>query len=144
MPASDRPRRCAGASAGGRSVRPRSYAGTGQSRSDALFAGRAWGVVAFESGQPVPTFDRQPRLVVDLDGAWRFDPQKLDIAASLTDRKSSLSDLTAELGQRAAPIYDDATWAAIAVPGTFNPPPDSTITGGFFRHEFFGPTAFSA
>jgi len=101
------------------------------------------GVVAFESGQPVPTFDRQPRLVVDLDGAWRFDPQKLDIAASLTDRKSSLSDLTAELGQRAAPIYDDATWAAIAVPGTFNPPPDSTITGGFYRHEFFAPTAFS-
>src|SRR5437867_1819679 len=101
------------------------------------------GVVAFESGQPVPTFDRQPRLVVDLDGAWRFDPQKLDIAASLTDRKSSLGDLTAGLGQRAAPIYDDATWAAIAVPGTFNPPPDSTITGGFYRHEFFAPTAFS-
>src|SRR5439155_1031797 len=101
------------------------------------------GVVAFESGQPVPTFDRQPRLVVDLDGAWRFDPQKLDIAASLTDRKSSLSDLTAELGQRAAPIYDDATWAAIAVPGTFNPPPDSSITGGFYRHDFFVPTAFS-
>src|SRR5437016_6935806 len=101
------------------------------------------GVVAFESGQPVPTFDWQPRLVVDLDGAWRFDPQKLDIAASLTDRKSSLSDLTAELGQRAAPIYDDATWAAIAVPGTFNPPPDSSITGGFYRHDFFVPTAFS-
>ena len=59
------------------------------------------GVVAFESGQPVPTFDRQPRLVVDLDGAWRFDPQKLDIAASLTDRKSSLSDLTAELAKLA-------------------------------------------
>ncbi len=101
------------------------------------------GAVAFESGQPVPTFDRQPRLVTDLDGAWRFDPQKLDTAASLTDRKRSLGDLTAELGLRAGLIYDDATWPAIDVPGTFNPPPDSSITGGFYRHDFFLPTAFS-
>src|SRR6266550_327371 len=101
------------------------------------------GAVAFESGQPVPTFDRQPRLVTDLDGAWRFDPQKVDTAASLTDRKSSLSNLTAELGQRAGLLYDDTSWSAIEVPGTFNPPPDSSITGGFYRHDFFLPTAFS-
>src|SRR5437879_6562663 len=87
------------------------------------------GVVGFETGQPVPTFDRQPRLTADLDGPWRFDSQKLDTAATFADRRSSLSDLTAELGQRAAPIYDDSAWAAISVPGTFNPPPDSTITG---------------
>ena len=42
------------------------------------------GVVAFESGQPVPTFDRQPRLVADLDGTWRFEPHTFDTAASLT------------------------------------------------------------
>src|SRR5712671_248100 len=104
----------------------------------------AGGVVAFASGQPVPTFDRQPRMVADLDGPWRFDPQQLDTAASLTDRKSSLTDLTAELGQRAAPTFDDSTWSAIDVPGSFNPPPDSRITGGFYRHDFFVPTAFSA
>src|SRR6266550_1793861 len=103
----------------------------------------AGGVVAFASGQPVPTFDRQPRLVTDLDGAWRFDPQKVDTAASLTDRKSSLSNLTAELGQRAGLLFDDTSWSAIDVPGTFNPPPDSSITGGFYRHDFFLPTAFS-
>src|SRR2546428_13863815 len=49
------------------------------------------GVLAFESGQPVPTFDRQPRLVVDLDGAWRLDPQRRALAATLTDRRSSLT-----------------------------------------------------
>ena len=101
------------------------------------------GAVAYESGQPVPTFDRQPRLVADLDGTWRFDPQKVDTAASLTDRRSSLGDLTVELGSRAAPIYDNSTWSPISVPGTFNPPPDRTITGGYYRHEFFVPTAFS-
>jgi beta-glucuronidase len=103
----------------------------------------AGGLVAFASGQPVPTFDRQPRLVADLHGAWRFDPQQLDTSASLTDRKSSLSNLTAELGQRAAPAYDDSAWSAIDVPGTFNPPPDSRITGGFYRHDFAVPTAFA-
>src|SRR3981189_205238 len=89
------------------------------------------GPVAFASGQPVPTFDRQPRLVADLRGAWHFDPQQLDTTASLTDRKSSLSALTTEVGQRAAPTFDDSAWSAIDVPGTFNPPPDSRITGGF-------------
>lgn len=101
------------------------------------------GVVAYEAGQPVPTFDRQPRLVADLDGTWRFDPQQLDTGASLADRKTSLGVLTAQLGQRAAPIYDDSTWSAIRVPGTFNPPPDHSITGGYYRNEVFVPTAFS-
>src|SRR2546423_15660939 len=63
------------------------------------------GAVPFASGQPEPTFDRHPRLVADLDGAWRFDPQKLDTGASLTDRKSSLGDLTPALGQRAGPLH---------------------------------------
>jgi beta-glucuronidase len=96
-------------------------------------------VVAFESGQPVPTFDRQPRTEVDLDGAWRFDPQKVDTSLSLLDRKSSIRDLTAELGPRAGLLYDDTGWSAIDVPGTFNPPPDHRITGGYYRREFFVP-----
>ena len=103
----------------------------------------AGGVVAFESGQPVPTFDRQPRLTTDLDGTWRFDPQKLDTAASLTDRQISLGDIAAQVGARAGVIYDDSTWSAIRVPGTFNPPPDSSITGGYYRHDFFVPTEFT-
>ena len=28
--------------------------------------------VAFQSGQPVPTFDPQPRTGIDLSGTWRF------------------------------------------------------------------------
>ncbi|TMG42117.1 MAG: hypothetical protein E6H90_14340 [Chloroflexi bacterium] len=101
------------------------------------------GVVAFESGQPVPTFDRQPRLVADLDGTWRFEPHTFDTAASLTDRKSSLGAMTTDLGPRGGVIYDDASWSAISVPGTFNPPPDSSITGGYYRHDFYVPTAFT-
>ena len=59
------------------------------------------GQVAFQSGQPVPTFDRQPRLTTDLNGAWRFDAQPLNTTLSLTDRKTDLKAITNELGQRA-------------------------------------------
>jgi beta-glucuronidase len=101
------------------------------------------GPVAFESGQPVPTFDRQPRLRADLDGAWRFDAQHLDTALSLGDRKSTLKPLTEELGRRADAPYDDSSWATIAVPGTFNQPPDATTAGGYYRRQFLVPPAWS-
>jgi beta-galactosidase/beta-glucuronidase len=101
------------------------------------------GPVAFQSGQPVPTFDRQPRLRAELDGTWRFDAQPVDTTLSLTDRKSSLPALTAEMGHRADAIYDDSSWATVAVPGTFNPPPDRTTTGGYYRLDFSVPPVWS-
>src|ERR1700746_1827987 len=54
------------------------------------------GPVAFESGQPVPTCDRQPRLQLDLDGPWRFDAQALDTNLSLASRRESLGAITRE------------------------------------------------
>ncbi|HKW70199.1 MAG TPA: glycoside hydrolase family 2 TIM barrel-domain containing protein [Candidatus Dormibacteraeota bacterium] len=94
------------------------------------------GPVAFESGQPVPTFDREPRLRAELDGAWRFDRQPFDSGLSMTNRSSAMDALTAELGRRGDPVYDASGWPSIDVPGTFNPPPDRTTTGGFYRLDF--------
>jgi beta-galactosidase len=101
------------------------------------------GPVAFQSGQPVPTFDRQPRLRAELDGTWRFQADPVNTTLSLTDRKSSLQSLTDGMGRRADPTYDDSGWAAIAVPGTFNPPPDKTTTGGYYRLDFLVPPVWS-
>ena len=101
------------------------------------------GPVAFESGQPVPTFDRQPRPSLQLDGTWRFDPERVDTALSLADRKGSLKGLTNELGHRAEALYDDSGWSTLAVPGTFNPPPDRTATGGYYRLDFLVPNQWS-
>jgi beta-glucuronidase len=95
------------------------------------------GPVAFESGEPVPTFDPQSRPTVNLDGRWRFDAEPLDTGLSLTSRGSVLPALTAELGRRGERIYDTSSWASIDVPGTFNPPPDQSTSGGFFRREFY-------
>ena len=101
------------------------------------------GPVAFQSGQPVPTFDRQPRLTADLNGAWRFDAAPLNTNLSLTDRSADLKAITAELGPRADVSYDDSQWAAIGVPGTFNPPPNRTTTSGFYRRVFSVPPVWS-
>ena len=101
------------------------------------------GPVAFQSGQPVPTFDRQPRPSLQLDGTWRFDPERVDTALSLADRKGSLKGLTNELGRRAEALYDDSGWSTLSVPGTFNPPPDRTETGGYYRLDFLVPNQWS-
>src|SRR5438067_7262807 len=97
------------------------------------------GPVAFQSGQPVPTFDRQPRLRQELGGVWRFQPQGLDTNLSLTNRSSAQKALTAELSDRAGVLYDTSGWQAILVPGSFNPPPDRNTTGGFYRTDFLVP-----
>jgi beta-glucuronidase len=101
------------------------------------------GPVAFESGQPVPTFDRQPRTTAELDGAWRFDAEHLNTDLSLSDRKGSLKAIAAELGRRGEAGYDDTGWSTIGVPGTFNPPPNSATTGGYYRFDFTLTSAWS-
>jgi glycosyl hydrolase family 2 len=101
------------------------------------------GPVAFESGQPVPTFDRQPRLQLGLDGPWRFDPQPVDTNLSLTTRKESLAAITRELGGRDDAHFDDSSWTNLDVPGTFNTPPDRSTSSGYYRRDFFVPTLWS-
>ena len=101
------------------------------------FQDQPGGSVAFQSGQPVPTFDRQPRMTTSLDGVWRFDPEPLDSTVSLSNRDRSLTDITAQLGQRAQTIFDDSHWQPIDVPGTFNPPSNRSTTGGYYRTTFY-------
>jgi beta-galactosidase/beta-glucuronidase len=100
------------------------------------------GPVAFQSGRPVPTFDRQPRLRVDLDGTWRFDPERVDTSLSLTDRRTSMKGIQAEVAGREQQGYDDATWSPVQVPGSFDQPPQRTTTGGFYRLDFFAPAGW--
>jgi beta-glucuronidase len=102
------------------------------------------GPVAFQSDQPVPTFDWQPRSRVDLNGAWRFQSQTFDSDVSLTDRKIALDQLSAELGGRANLDYEDSFWSEVQVPGTFDPPPHREMTGGYFRKDFVLPENWSA
>src|SRR5215469_16736955 len=102
------------------------------------------GQVAFEQGQPVPTFDPQPRARIALSGAWRFQEAPLDDALTFADRDSgTLRALTAEAGPRLRGTYDDSSWSQLTVPGTFSPPPVSRVTSGWYRYRFTVPTLWS-
>jgi hypothetical protein len=95
------------------------------------------GQVAYEQGQPVPTFDPQPRTRIDLSGTWRFQEAALDDALTFADRGSGARRaLNAEAGARLQSTYDDSSWSQIDVPGTFSPPPVSRVTGGWYRYRF--------
>src|SRR5947208_6699307 len=100
------------------------------------------GPVAFQSGQPVPTFDRQPRLRADLDGTWRFDAEPLATNLTMSDRGRALKEITAEMGKRADLNYDDSQWPALDVPGTFNMPGNRSTSSGYYRLDFLAPTTW--
>jgi beta-glucuronidase len=101
------------------------------------------GTVAYQSGQPVPDFGMQPRPRIDLGGPWRFDPaDELNGALTFGDRALTRRPLTVEAGGRQAASYDDSRWRSLGVPGTFDPPPDGHLTGGWYRRQFSVPLAW--
>jgi hypothetical protein len=102
------------------------------------------GQVAYEDGQPVPTFDPQPRTRVDLSGSWRFQAAELDENLTFAERDGAARRaLTAEAGGRLQGAYDDSAWSQLAVPGSFSPPPSSRVTGGWYRLQFAVPELWS-
>jgi beta-galactosidase len=101
------------------------------------------GQVAYELGQPVPTFAPQPRTRIDLSGSWRFQPAALDQELTFADRDAATRRaLAAEAGGRLSDAYDDSGWGELAVPGTFSPPPQSRTEGGWYRYRFSAPPAW--
>lgn len=100
------------------------------------------GLVAFQSGLPVPGFGVQPRPRVDLDGPWRFQATQLDDRLTLGDRRRTLPGLLREAGDRLKDEYDDSRWSELAVPGSFDVPPSSRVTGGWYRTRFFVPSSW--
>ncbi len=96
--------------------------------------------MAFEQGQPVPTFSPQPREGIDLNGPWRFQALAQDPELTFGPRDSTARGrLTVAAGQRLRDDFDDSAWSQVEVPGTFTPPPDSRTSGGWYRQRFATP-----
>ncbi|MGC8633264.1 MAG: sugar-binding domain-containing protein [Candidatus Limnocylindrales bacterium] len=94
------------------------------------------GPLAMQNGIPVPSFDFQPRPRIDLSGSWRVERVALDTSLSLTDRSESLAAIEREASGRQLPSYDDSGWPMVAVPGSFDPPPDRSGGGAWYRRTF--------
>lgn len=92
--------------------------------------------IAFQDGIPVPTFSYQPRRRIDLSGHWRVDVMPMDNDLSLAARPGAMKQILAEGGGRQQTIYDDGTWATVDVPGSYNPPPSSFVSGAWYRKDF--------
>jgi beta-galactosidase len=102
------------------------------------------GQVGYELGQPVPTFDPQPRARIDLSGIWRFQAAPVDERLSFADRDSGgRRALTAEAGARLRDAYDDSGWGQLSVPGTFSPPPAGHVQSGWYRERFTAPDGWA-
>jgi beta-galactosidase len=100
------------------------------------------GLVAFQNGQPVPDFEIQQRPRISLNGQWRFQASQLSDTLSFNDRRQTLSGLTAEAGKRLQEAFDDSGWSLGSVPGTFDQPPSSRSTGGWYRTRFAVPASW--
>ena len=92
--------------------------------------------VAMQNGIPVPSFSRQPRPRIDLDGTWRVERVAPDAAMTMGDRDETLVPIEAAGGGRHLPEHDDSGWGLIDVPGTTNPPPDGEEGGAWYRRAF--------
>jgi beta-galactosidase len=95
--------------------------------------------VAMQNGSPVPSFDWQPRPRLELDGRWQVQRVDLDVGLTMADRADSLVDIEASGGGRHSAEFDDEAWGTVAVPGTFNPPPDAAEGGAWYRTSFDAP-----
>ncbi len=101
------------------------------------------GSIAIQNGIPVPTFEFEPRLRIDLGGSWRVERAALDDAVSLSDRDGGLEQIVAQAGGRQTPGFDDSGWEQTDVPGTLNPPPDTRQLGGWYRRSFDVPASWT-
>lgn len=99
--------------------------------------------VAFQNGMPVPGFQRQARPIIDLDGSWRWQPEPMNDALALTDRSRTLPKIVRNAAGRQGVAYNDQNWTSVTVPGTFNPPPQSVVNGGWYRRTFDVPATWS-
>lgn len=91
--------------------------------------------IAMQNGMPVPTFERQPRPRIDLEGGWLVERVTLATDLTMASRGGSLDDIEAEAGGRHLQDHDDAGWEEIAVPGTLNEPPDGEEGGAWYRRH---------
>jgi beta-galactosidase len=98
--------------------------------------------VAFQNGLPVPSFSPQPRLRLDLGGAWRVERRALDTDLTMTDRSQALSQLVQAAKGRQRLEYDDSRWPLMTLPGA-PVPPDRDTGSGWYRRTFQVPADWS-
>ncbi|MDD5270187.1 MAG: glycoside hydrolase family 2 TIM barrel-domain containing protein [Candidatus Omnitrophica bacterium] len=96
--------------------------------------------VPFQNGIPFPSWERQERAYVELNGNWKTQRQKADHKLTLYKRTpDNIALVEQEGGGRHSAGYDDSGWNEKAIPGVENPAPDRYMDGAWYRRHFSVP-----
>ena len=90
--------------------------------------------IPFQNGIPVPTFTKQDRQVIDLDGIWKKQRFNADHNLSLAARDSSgYNNVLNEAQNRFSPGYDDSHWETKYIPSVENTMNIAPATPEFYQ-----------
>ncbi len=106
--------------------------------------------VPFQNGIPVPTFEKQDRQIINLDGIWKKQRFTADHNISLAARDSAgYANIVAEAQNRFSPSYDDSTWETKYIPSVDNKmniypvAPEYYEDGVWYRRNFNVPDSLN-
>ncbi|MFA5803978.1 MAG: glycoside hydrolase family 2 TIM barrel-domain containing protein [Melioribacteraceae bacterium] len=99
--------------------------------------------IPYQNGFPLPTFEKQSRVVINLAGDWKKQRFTANHNISLAKRDAlGLSNIVAEAANRHLSTFNDSSWETKTLPGvenkinTFPKPPEFYTDGIWYRKTF--------
>ena len=99
--------------------------------------------IPYQNGFPLPTFEKQYRVEINLAGEWKKQRFAANDNISLAKRDSAgLVNIVAEAANRHLSTFDDSSWETKILPGvenkmnTFPKPPEIYSDGMWYRKTF--------
>ena len=90
--------------------------------------------IPFQNGIPVPSFAKQDRQIIDLDGIWKKQRFNADHNISLAARDSSgYNNVLIESQDRFSPSYNDSNWETKYIPSVENTMHTAPVTPEFYQ-----------
>jgi len=97
--------------------------------------------VPFQNGIPFPSWEKQERVYIDLNGAWKVERKSVDHKLTLYKRTpENIKLLEQEGADRYTAGYNDGGWKQRQIPGVENPAPDRYMDGVWYRRHFTIPS----
>ncbi len=99
--------------------------------------------VPYQNGMPVPSFEKQNRTIINLQGEWKKQRFNADDNITLAKRDAAgYQNLINEAAERYLPSYDDSGWETKILPAvenemhTYPTVPEYYEDGVWYRKEF--------
>ena len=106
--------------------------------------------IPYQNGMPLPSFEKQNRQIINLNGVWKKQRFSANHDISLAERDSiGYSNLLNEAQDRYLAGYDDNSWENKAIPGventmnTFPKVPEYYQSGIWYRYKFNAPDSLN-